>query len=337
MMKSELFSWPVTLVILAARVRIAGRSQPAADADDRRPHRLGPRALPRHAAPGGHLDLVDELRADVRPRSRHRLRALHRGSLSRRVLGLTSSPRSRPRASRWTPRARPCSSAGSRCSSPSRRSCSFRAPPSVWLSLGIMLSVIFILAATLTLLPAVLAQARAESRPPLAALGALGRAPLPAVRRLGRTALAPTARYGAPRWSSCSPSPPRSHSLKTAMPSIKVVPSGDRSRSATKQVQAAIGPGAPGALQLVVACSEARDARPHRPGTTPASPSSWGPSPPAAALALVRRSPVRTPPIPRSDRPSTACATSSPPGPLGGAAAAENHDLENLSPPRPRS
>ena len=62
------------------------------------------------------------------------------------------------------------------------------------MSLGIMLAVIFVLAATLTLLPAVLAQARAEGRQARAAVGALRRAPLATVRRLGRAAVAPARR-----------------------------------------------------------------------------------------------------------------------------------------------
>ena len=54
----------------AIRVRLAGGREPPADAHDRRPGRLGRRALPRHAV-CRHLDLVDELRAHVRARSRH--------------------------------------------------------------------------------------------------------------------------------------------------------------------------------------------------------------------------------------------------------------------------
>ena len=48
-----------------------------------------------------------------------------------------------------------------------------------------MLAVVFVLAATLTLLPAVLAQARPAGRPARAAVGALRRAPLAPLRRLG--------------------------------------------------------------------------------------------------------------------------------------------------------
>ncbi len=45
--------------------------------------------------------------------------------------------------------------------------------------------------------------------------------------------------------------------LKTGMPSIKVVPASDTSRIGYTQVQAAFGPGAPGALQLVAPIADA--------------------------------------------------------------------------------
>ena len=45
-------------------------------------------------------------------------------------------------------------------------------------------------------------------------------------------------------------------SMRTAMPSIKVVPQDDQSRQGYEQIQAGFGPGAPGALQIVVPVSE---------------------------------------------------------------------------------
>ena len=45
--------------------------------------------------------------------------------------------------------------------------------------------------------------------------------------------------------------------LKTGMPSIKVVPSGDSSRTGYNQVQQAFGKGAPGAVQIVTAQGDA--------------------------------------------------------------------------------
>ena len=76
------------------------------------------------------------------------------------------------------------------------------------MALGIMVSVVFVLAAALTLLPAVLGWLGSARRPTLAALGALRRAPLAALRRLGRAAVARTPTpSAAPRSPSCSRSP----------------------------------------------------------------------------------------------------------------------------------
>ena len=91
MMKSELISWPVTLAILV----LAFGSLVAAGLP------LMLTILGLVAAAGllyaadarlRHLDLGDELRADVRARARHRLRAVHRPPLPRRLLRLASSP-----------------------------------------------------------------------------------------------------------------------------------------------------------------------------------------------------------------------------------------------------
>ena len=91
------------------------------------------------------------------------------------------------------------------------------------MSLGIMLSVIFVLAATLTLLPAVLARLGTRVDKAGAAVGAHRRASIAALRRLGRAALAqpaalrhPRARdpagAGRCRCSGCAPACRRSRS-----------------------------------------------------------------------------------------------------------------------------
>ncbi len=141
-------------------------------------------------------------------------------------------------------------------------------------SLGIMISVAFILAATLTLLPAVLAKLgprvdklslpwvhSGEHRSPRFARWGelLWRRPL----LFGGLALLALLALMLPVLS-----------LRTGMPSIKVVPSGDHSRLGYNQITRAFGPGAPGTLQIVApAASAARAER--RPATpTPASPTS---------------------------------------------------------------
>ena len=110
------------------------------------------------------------------------------------------------------------------------------------MALGIMLSVVFVLAATLTLLPAVLAKLgprvdklslpwvhSGEHRSPRFA--ALGRAPVAAAARLRRRrARRPASRSRVPVLG-----------LETGMPSIKVVPERRRlARRATTQVQARV-------------------------------------------------------------------------------------------------
>ena len=125
------------------------------------------------------------------------------------------------------------------------------------MALGIMLAVLFILAATLTLLPAVLAKLgpridkgslpwvhSAEHRSTrFAAWGerlwkrpvAFGAAAVVALLALAIPVLG----------------------LQTGMPSIKVVPEGDGSRTGYTQVQQAFGNGAPGALQVLTPSRDA--------------------------------------------------------------------------------
>ena len=68
------------------------------------------------------------------------------------------------------------------------------------MALGIMISVVFILAATLTLLPAVLGKLGRRVDELVAAVGTSGRAPLGAVRRLGQAPVAPPVRL----WRGCA-------------------------------------------------------------------------------------------------------------------------------------
>lgn len=130
------------------------------------------------------------------------------------------------------------------------------------MALGIMLAVFFVLAATLTLLPAVLARLGAkvdvslpwEKRSPsteqrsarFAAWGErLWRAPV----RYGVVTVAILVGLALPVTQ-----------LRTAMPSIDVVPTSDSSYIGYHQVQAAFGPGATGPLQIVVPDAKAADA-----------------------------------------------------------------------------
>jgi RND superfamily putative drug exporter len=92
--------------------------------------------------------------------------------------------------------------------------------------------------------------------------------------------------------------------LKTAMPSIKVVPTHDGSRVGYTQVQQAFGPGAPGALQIVAPKREAAEVVAGAKGdpgiarVTPTEPSRNG-------LALIQAIPNADPRARPSDTRST--------------------------------
>jgi putative drug exporter of the RND superfamily len=195
------------------------------------------------------------------------------------------------------------------------------------MALGIMLSVLFVLAATLTLLPAVLS----KLGPKVDAL------PLRWVHS-GEHRSARFARWGERLWRHPHLYGPAATlilvlltlpiiGLKTGMPSIKVVPSHDGSRVGYTQVQQAFGAGAPGALQIVapkrdaaaVATVAKRD-----PGIARVTPAQPGRN----RLTLIQA-------IPNTDPSSRAVGgtidrlrSALPAQALVGGAAAENHDLE---------
>jgi RND superfamily putative drug exporter len=194
-------------------------------------------------------------------------------------------------------------------------------------ALGIMISVVFVVAATLTLLPAVLAKLGprvdklslpwAHSGEHRSARFArwgelLWRRPL----LFGSLALAALLALALPVLG-----------MKTGMPSIKVVPSEDPSRVGYEQIGGAFGPGAPGTLQVIAPQGGAATASAvlkAEPGVASVAP----PTPGADGLALIQA-------VPRSG-PSTEALGDTverlraelPPTALLGGPAVENHDLE---------
>ena len=194
------------------------------------------------------------------------------------------------------------------------------------MALGIMLSVVFVLAATLTLLPAVLAKLGPRvDRLALPWVHA-GEHRSPAFARWAERLWRRPVAWGAAAAALLVVLALPALGLETGMPSIKVVPEGDSSRRGYDLVQEAFGLGAPGALQVVVPRERSDRRRPgparrrrsrgrrrrRRVGDAHAAP---GDAP---------RRPVR-PRRRRDDRPP---ARRAPPGSLVGGAAAENHDLE---------
>jgi RND superfamily putative drug exporter len=195
------------------------------------------------------------------------------------------------------------------------------------MALGIMLSVVFVLAATLTLLPAVLAKLgpKVDSLPLRWVHSGEHRSPR-------------FARWGERLWRSPHLYGPAATlilvllalpilGLKTGMPSIKVVPGHDGSRVGYTQVQQAFGTGAPGTLQIVaprhdgaaVTATARRD-----PGIARVSPARPGRN----GLALVQAVPTTDPSSSATGRTIDRIRSALPEGALVGGAAAENHDLE---------
>jgi RND superfamily putative drug exporter len=194
------------------------------------------------------------------------------------------------------------------------------------MSLGIMLSVVFVLLATLTLLPAVLAKLgpkvdalslrwvhSGEHRSArFAAWGErLWRRPVP----YAVVAVVVLAGLAIPVLS-----------LDTGMPSIKVVPEEDGSREGYVAVQEAFGPGGTGPLQLVVPSAEAERAA----AVARADPGIAQVLPPAGSgeRRLVLAVPAADPSDPGTGATIERLRAELPEGTLVGGAVAENHDLE---------
>ncbi|HEY3552048.1 MAG TPA: MMPL family transporter, partial [Solirubrobacterales bacterium] len=194
-------------------------------------------------------------------------------------------------------------------------------------ALGIMISVLFVLAATLTLLPAVLAKlgprvdklslpwahSGDHRSPRFARWGELlWRRPL----LFGGLALAALLALAAPVLG-----------LRTGMPSIKVVPQGDSSRVGYEQVSAAFGPGAPGLLQVTAPAAQAKQVAgelAQDPGVAMALPPRTG----SDGLALIEAIPTAAPSTTGYGSTIDRLRAELPPAALVGGPGAENHDLE---------
>jgi RND superfamily putative drug exporter len=192
-------------------------------------------------------------------------------------------------------------------------------------SLGIMLAVVFVLAATLTLLPAVLAKLGPRVDKLSLPWAHSGEHRSPRFAAWGERLWHHPLRYGVPAMVALVVLTLPVLTLDTAMPSIKVVPPGDSSRVGYGQVQAAFGPGSTGPLQLVAPASEAGAAAAvaqRDPGIAQVLPTQR-----SGDLALIYA-------IPRQDPSSSAVSatinrirTELPAETMVGGAVAENHDL----------
>ncbi|MFN8185778.1 MAG: MMPL family transporter [Gaiellales bacterium] len=196
------------------------------------------------------------------------------------------------------------------------------------MALGIMFSVIFVLAASLTLLPAVLARLgdrvnkwslrwarQGEHRS--ARFARWGELTWRRPWALGAAAVAILVALAVPVLQ-----------LDTGMPSIAVVPKDDSSRQGYVAVQKAFGPGATGPLQLVAPVADAAtvtataQADPGIAMVMPAQRSEDG------TLVLVQAVPAQDPSDPAVGGTIDRLRDALPAGTLVGGAVAENHDLE---------
>lgn len=198
------------------------------------------------------------------------------------------------------------------------------------MALGIMLSVVFVLAATLTLLPAVLARlggrvdglalpwvhAGEHRSPRFARWGErLWRQPL----RFGLGALVVLLLLAAPIVG-----------LRTGMPSIKVLPASASARVGYDEIQQAFGPGAPGTLEIVTPATSAAAAAEvlnSDAGVSHVLPTMTSAN---GQYALINAVPATDPSAPALGTLVDRLRGELPPGSLVGGAAAENHDLERV-------
>ena len=198
------------------------------------------------------------------------------------------------------------------------------------MSLGIMLAVIFVLAATLTLLPAVLAKLGPKVDNLSLPWAHSGEHRSPRFAAWGERLWRHPLRYGIPALAVLLALAYPVTQLKTSMPSIKVVPTTDSSRVGYNQVQAAMGPGATGPLQIVAPAAQAGAVAilaQGDPGIAQVMPTQPG----AGGLSPDHRDPPPGPiqPSGRGDHRATPGRASRRTRSLGGAVA-ENHDLQSL-------
>jgi RND superfamily putative drug exporter len=194
------------------------------------------------------------------------------------------------------------------------------------MSLGIMLAVIFVLAATVTLLPAVLT--RLGPRVDRLALpwAHAGEHRSPRFHRWGERLWRQPIRHGVVVLAILIGLAIPVTQLKTSMPSIKVVPATDGSRVGYNQVEAAFGPGATGPLQIVTPAAEGATAA--QIAGRDSGVAALMPTQTSDGYALVTAIPKQDPSNPAVGRTIDRLRTELPPGSLVGGAVAENHDLQ---------
>jgi putative drug exporter of the RND superfamily len=194
------------------------------------------------------------------------------------------------------------------------------------MSLGIMLAVVFVLAATLTLLPAVLAKLGPRVDKLALPWAHSGEHRSRRFERWGERLWRQPIRHGVVALAILTALVIPVTQLKTAMPSIKVVPTSDGSRIGYNQVQAAFGPGSTGPLQIVVPATQAAAAR--QAVTRDGGIAALAPTQANDGYVLLTAIPKQDPSDPAVGRTIDRLRDALPAGSLIGGAVAENHDLQ---------
>ena len=198
------------------------------------------------------------------------------------------------------------------------------------MALGIMLAVVFVLGATLTLLPAVLARLGQRVHKVALPWAHAGEHRSPRFARWGERLWRHPVTYGAAALVALVVLALPILGLRTGMPSIKVIPDTASARVGYNLVQQAFGPGSPGALQVVVptaARNVARAVLASDPGIRTVMPSMPSKD---RRWQLVQAVPSMDPSAKALGTTVDRLRRDLPPGTLVGGAAAENHDLEKL-------
>ena len=200
------------------------------------------------------------------------------------------------------------------------------------MALGIMLSVVAVLAATLTLLPAVLGKLGTRINAGAVHFGSKKKDPEHPGRldtmlhSWGRTIWKHPAIFGLAGLAILLLAAAPVIGLRTNMPSITIVPPSSNARVGYNQVTAAFGPGAPGTLQVLVPDakqSEALAALSSLPGVAATEPGTS-----SAGWTFDQVIPTTGPSTTATEATISRIRAALPSGSLVGGAAAENYDLQ---------
>jgi putative drug exporter of the RND superfamily len=194
------------------------------------------------------------------------------------------------------------------------------------MSLGIMLAVIFVLAATLTLLPAVLAKIGPKVDKLALPWAHSGEHRSPRFEKWGERLWRQPVRWGVVAVAVLVGLALPVTQLKTAMPSIKVVPTADASYIGYQQVQRAFGPGATGPLQIVTPAADAATVA--RTAQADRGVAALMPTQTANGYALITAIPKQDPSNPAAGQTIDRLRAELPNGAVLGGAVVENHDLQ---------